>query len=157
MENLFENFTISILKLNKLVHKIKLYEMEEYGLKAIHVMCMYYLARNEAGLTAGDLVKSTLEDKAAISRALGLLTEKGLATYDSRKYNSAARLTARGKEVAADIERKADRAVSAGMDGSLDESARQALYASLAKISRNLEAYYTELTAGRRSGDGENR
>ena len=30
MDDVFENFTINILKLNKLVHKIKLAEMEEY-------------------------------------------------------------------------------------------------------------------------------
>ena len=41
MEKIFENFTVNILKLNKLVNKIKQFEMEEYGLKAIHVMCGY--------------------------------------------------------------------------------------------------------------------
>lgn len=152
MENLFENFTVSILKLNKLVHKIKLYEMEEYGLKAIHVMCVYYLARSEEGLTSKDLVKATLEDKAAISRALSLLCQKGAVTYDSHKYNSVARLTDFGKTVAEGIDRKAERAVSAGMDGSLDEESRKAFYTSLSQISRNLEKYYGELTASKAGG-----
>ena len=39
MEKIFENFTINILKLNKLVNRIKQYEMKEFGLRAIHVMC----------------------------------------------------------------------------------------------------------------------
>ena len=80
MDKIFEHFTITILKLNKLVQKIKLYEMQEYGLKAIHVMCGYYLMENPDGLTASELVKLTLEDKAAISRALKTLQEKGFVT-----------------------------------------------------------------------------
>ena len=52
MDKIFEHFTITILKLNKLVQKIKIYEMQEYGLKAIHVMCGYYLMENPDGLTA---------------------------------------------------------------------------------------------------------
>ena len=70
MEKIFEHFTISILKLNKLVQKIKQYEMQEYDLKAIHVMCGYYLNEHPEGLTSSELVKLTLEDKAAISREL---------------------------------------------------------------------------------------
>ena len=40
MDDRFENFTVTVLKLGKLVQKIKLFEMESYGLKAIHVMCI---------------------------------------------------------------------------------------------------------------------
>ncbi|MGN1373278.1 MAG: hypothetical protein ACI4VK_04450 [Candidatus Coproplasma sp.] len=40
MEKIFEQFTITVLKLNKLVQKIKTCEMSDYGLKTIHVMCV---------------------------------------------------------------------------------------------------------------------
>ena len=62
MEKIFENFTVNILKLNKLVNKIKQFEMEEYGLKAIHVMCGYYLYENPNGLTASELAKLAIEE-----------------------------------------------------------------------------------------------
>ena len=75
MQNRFENFTIGVLKLNKLVQRIKLLEMDDYGLKAIHVMCIYYAACRP--VTAGELARLTLEDKAAISRALSLLKQNG--------------------------------------------------------------------------------
>ena len=144
MENIFENFTITILKLNKLVQKIKNFEMQEYGLKTIHVMCVYYLNNNPKGLTASELTKLTLEDKAAISRALKVLQEKGYAIYDSNKYNAEILLTSEGKKLAAVICKKADGAVSAGSYDFTDEQ-RESFYSELKTIAYNLENYYNSL------------
>ena len=144
MENIFENFTITILKLNKLVQKIKNFEMREYGLKTIHVMCIYYLNLHQDGLTASELTKLTLEDKAAISRALKVLQEKGYAIYDSNKYNAEIRLTDAGKKLASVICEKADKAVSAGSYNFTDEQ-RNLFYSELKTIANNLEEYHKEL------------
>ena len=144
MENIFENFTITILKLNKLVQKIKNFEMQEYGLKTIHVMCIYYLNIHPEGLTASELTRLTLEDKAAISRALKVLQEKGYASYDQYKYNAEIRLTDGGKEFASIICQKADRAVSAGSYDFTEEQ-RTSFYRQLKAIAENLEKYYSGL------------
>ena len=144
MENIFENFTITILKLNKLVHRIKNFEMQEYGLKTIHVMCVYYLGSRLEGLTASELTKLTLEDKAAISRALKVLQEKGYASYDPNKYNAEIRLTEEGKKLASVISEKADRAVSAGSYDFTDKQ-RNSFYTQLLTIADNLENYYNAL------------
>lgn len=144
MEKIFENFTITILKLNKLVHKIKNFEMQEYGLKTIHVMCVYYLNCHPDGITASELTKLTLEDKAAISRALKLLQEKGYASYDPNKYNAEIRLTDEGKKLADFISQKADRAVSAGSYDFTEEQ-RNSFYTQLLTIADNLENYYNGL------------
>lgn len=144
MENIFENFTITILKLNKLVHKIKNFEMQGYDLKTIHVMCVYYLNNNPKGLTASELTKLTLEDKAAISRALKVLHEKGYANYDPNKYNAEIRLTDAGKKLAEIISRKADEAVSAGSYNFTEEQ-RVSFYSELKTIAENLENYYGNL------------
>lgn len=144
MDNIFENFTITILKLNKLVQKIKNFEMQEYGLKTIHVMCGYYLNENPEGLTASALAKLTLEDKAAISRALKTMQEKGLISYDPNKYNSLIQLTGKGKEFAAAVNEKADRAVKAG-SYNFTEDERRSFYKELNAIAVNLENYYNEL------------
>ena len=144
MENIFENFTITILKLNKLVQRIKNFEMQEYGLKTIHVMCVYYLDNHPDGLTASELTKLTLEDKAAISRALKVLHEKGYISYDYNKYNAAIRLTDEGKQFAAIIGKKADRAVGAGSYNFTDEE-RTSFYIQLSTIADNLEKYYNSL------------
>lgn len=145
MEDLFERFTVSILRLNKLVQRIKIYEIKKFGLKSIHVMCLYYLNCHPEGLTASELVKLTLEDKAAISRALATMREEGYAEYDSATHNADVHLTPKGKQLAEYIVGRAAAAVSAG---SADFSAeqREFFYKSLVTISDNLEQYYNELS-----------
>ena len=145
MEDLFERFTVSILRLNKLVQRIKIYEIKKFGLKSIHVMCLYYFNCHPEGLTASELVKLTLEDKAAISRALATMREEGYAEYDSATHNADVRLTPKGKQLAEYIVGRAAAAVSAG---SADFSAeqREFFYKSLVTISDNLEQYYNELS-----------
>ena len=144
MEKIFEHFTITILKLNKLVQKIKNFEMHEYGLKTIHVMCVYYLGSHPEGLTASELTKLTLEDKAAISRALKVLKEKSYVSYDPNKYNADILLTNEGKKLASIIGKKAEAAVSAGSYDFTDEQ-RNSFYVELGTIADNLENYYNTL------------
>ena len=97
MDDRFENFTVTVLKLGKLVQKIKLFEMESYGLKAIHVMCIYFAGL--APVTAVELCRLTSEDKAAISRALSLLKQKGYITYPAGAYNAEISLTEEGRKL----------------------------------------------------------
>lgn len=144
MEKIFENFTGSILKLHRLVQRIKSYEMRDYGLKSVHVMCIYYINESN-GITAGELVRLMFEDKAAISRALALLRDKGYVEYDTSKYNSPIRLTDSGKDVAAYIDEKSRLAVEAG-SADMSDSERELFYKSLASIADNLKNYYAKLT-----------
>ncbi len=144
MEKVFENFTVTILKLNKLVNKIKTLEMKEYGLKAIHVMCVYYLSVHPSGLTSADLVKLTYEDKAAISRGLALLRAGGYVEYDPDSYNAGIRLTPSGKELAARIAEKSERAVNAGTVIKTDRE-REKFYVILNAIADNLKNYLAVL------------
>ena len=150
MDKIFEHFTITILKLNKLVQKIKIYEMQEYGLKAIHVMCGYYLMENPDGLTASELVKLTLEDKAAISRALRTLQEKGFVTYDVNGHNSLIRLTDEGKNLADFITHRSTEAVKK-VSAALTDEEREFFYRSLGDIAENLENYYDALISNKKS------
>jgi DNA-binding MarR family transcriptional regulator len=149
MEKRFENFTVSILKLNKLVQKIKLFEMNEYGLKAIHVMCIYYIYNSKKGISASELTKASCEDKAAISRALTLLRDKGYVTYDSSKYSSPICLTGEGEKVAEFITERADCAVAAG-GGELSEEERITFYRALDSITKNLDKYYKTLSKSKK-------
>ena len=146
MEKIFENFTITVLKLNKLVNKIKTYEMKEYGLKAIHVMCVYYLNEHPEGLKAAELSKLTLEDKAAISRGLALLRGKGYVSYDPDGYNADIKLTEAGKRIAKGITEKSEKAVNAG--AVFSDSERETFYKSLQVIADNLKNYYEKLSGG---------
>ena len=144
MEKRFENFTISIIKLYRLVQRIKIHEMRDYGLKSVHVMCIYYLNEHAEGLTAGELIALTFEDKAAISRALALLREKNYIAFDDKKYNATITLTQEGRKVAQYINEKADLAVAAG-SAALSDDERKLCYRFLDEISENLQKYYNEL------------
>ena len=121
--------------------------MQEYGLKTIHVMCVYYLKNHSEGLTASELVKLTLEDKAAISRALKTLQEMGFINYGQNKYNSVIRLTDEGAQLAEKICEKAEKAVKAGSYNFSDEE-RLSFYNALGTIAQNLEKYYYGLIKG---------
>lgn len=144
MEKQFEAFTVSILKINKLIQKIKQFEMREYDLKSIHVMCLYFLNDHKGGLTASELMRLTVEDKAAISRALKLLQDNGFVVYDAKTYNAPISLTEKGTCAAQNIMKKADRAVAAG-SADFTEDERLLFYKSLANIADNLKNYYEEL------------
>ena len=152
MEDLFEKFTLGILKLNKLVQKIKVLEVKKFGLKSVHVMTLYYLNLNSRGLTAGELVKLTLEDKAAISRALAFMRGQCYVEYDSSSHNAPVRLTAKGRELASYVAGRAAEAVNAGSaDFSAEE--REFFYKSLIAISDNLEKYYVQLLQGQNDSE----
>lgn len=144
MEKIFEHFTINILKLNKLVNRIKQYEMKEFGLRAIHVMCGYYLTEYPDGLTASELAKYTLEDKAAISRAVATMRENGLVVCDLKKYNSNIVLTEKGRQFAQAVAQKAERAVIAGSADQTDAE-REIFYETLETIVDNLTEYCDNL------------
>ncbi|MDE7084993.1 MAG: MarR family winged helix-turn-helix transcriptional regulator [Clostridia bacterium] len=147
MEDLFVDFTSSILTLNKIIQKIKTFEIEKLGLKPVHVMCGYYLNKNPQGLTAKELVDLTLEDKAAISRALKIMQKNGYVQYDFNSRNALIKLTDKGKEIALYISEKADKAVMAGsVDFTKDE--RIFFYNSLGAIVVHLKNYYKELVNG---------
>lgn len=144
MESVFEKFTASVIRLGKLIQKIKVYEMREYGLKAVHVMCVYYLGESEDGLTASELVKLTYEDKAAISRAIDALEERGAVIADAKTHGSVIRLTESGKMLAAAISQKTNLAVQA-CNAHFNENEKEFFYGSLEKITENITKYYENL------------
>ena len=143
MDDRFEHFTYLILKTSKLIQRLKTLEVEEYGLKAVHVMCIYCLNKSKNGLTSKELVEYTQEDKAAISRALNLLKKKNIVNYDSSKYSEPILLTNYGKEIAKEIDRKSIIALHKSSE-SISEQERCKLYVTLEKILNNIENYYQE-------------
>lgn len=144
MEDLYTNFTSSVLMLNRLIQKIKNYEISKYGLKPVHVSCCYYLNKNPQGLTAKELGELALEDKAAISRALKTLQERAYVKYAPYGRNEIVQLTEEGKKLADHISDRIGAAVAA-CSVNLSDDERTFLYKSLSDIGDNLEAYYENL------------
>lgn len=144
MERTFEQFTLLVLKINKLIQRIKTFEIRGYGLKAVHVLCVYFLNENPQGLTAAEIVKLTVEDKAAISRALAELKSKGFADCVGNGRNAVVTLTESGKALAEFIDGETSAAEKAcNLDFSDEE--RQIFYNSLKKIEENIQIYYENL------------
>ena len=142
MDNRFECFSSYISSIYKNIQRLKELKIKEYGLKSIHVMCLFYL-RHYENVTNSMLVKLTNEDKGAISRALAYLAENEYISCD-KKYKSTILLLERGKEVAKYIDFESDNAVSfAG--SAYNEEERKLFYDMLKTISENLNIYIEKL------------
>lgn len=138
----FETFTTSVTKAYKCIQKIKLAETERMGLKANHVMYLHYLGKNPEGLIATELCKLCIEDKAAVSRTIVDLTEKGFIkqneTDSNRKYRIKVMLTTKGMEINKQLNEAIAIAVSKAAS-SLNETERENFYRVFFYITDNLE------------------
>ena len=137
MINRFQAFVSGITICYKYIQKIKTMEMTELGLKGTHVMCIFYIYHSEEELTAAQLCQLCAEDKAAISRTLMTLQEKGLVEAGEKKYRAHLKLTDNGKALAAQIDELIMQWVDYGGDG-LSEEERNSFYHALDLISSNL-------------------
>ena len=136
----FDAFVSGITSCYKYIQRIKSMEMTEFGLKGTHVMCLYYLRQNPAGLTASQLCGLCAEDKAAISRTVSELRSQGYITSLSQKaYRAMLTLTSAGQEIARKFDRLIEGWVSTGGDGLSDEE-RSDFYKVLSTIADNLRS-----------------
>ena len=133
----FETFVTGITTCYKCIQRIKSMEMTEFGLKGAHVMCLFFLHRNPEGLTAAQLCQLCEEDKAAISRTVALLQEKGYVEASDRRYRASLRLTEAGQAIALRIDHLIAHWVELGSAG-LPEEDRAAFYRALEIIAGNL-------------------
>ena len=135
----FETFTVLIAKISRNIKKIKNQEMAEYGLRSVHVSCLYYLYSEES-LTATELCELCEEDKATISRALDHLEKNGfiVRTPDENDARiSRVRLTEEGRAQCEKARRIFDETCHQMLDG-LDDSSISQLSALLTRIQENL-------------------
>ncbi len=143
----FETFTGSILELNRYLQKIKDLEMKPLGLRANHVMCLYYLGKNPQGLTVTELVHASREDKAAVSRCVSDLLARKLVTgnfqENKRSYRTKLTLTEPGKQLVQQVYRRVDSAVAGGGEG-LTPQQRETLYEAMEIIINNLARYLAQ-------------
>lgn len=136
----FDAFVSGITACYKYIQRIKSMEMTEFGLKGTHVMCLYYLRRNPAGLTAAQLCGLCAEDKAAISRTVSELRSRGyITTLSEKAYRAMLTLTSAGHELARKFDQLIEGWVTAGGDGLTDEE-RTDFYKALSSITENLRS-----------------
>lgn len=133
----FRSFVGGITACYRYIQRIKNMEMTELGLKGTHVMCLFFLHHNPDGLTAAQLCKLCAEDKAAISRTVKTLKEKGYVISGEKKYRAVLKLTDRGAEKAQRLGEIIEHWVGLGGDGIADND-RDTFYRVLDIIAENL-------------------
>ncbi|MBQ8802635.1 MAG: MarR family transcriptional regulator [Tyzzerella sp.] len=138
----FEDFVGIISSIYKNIQKVKKNKMKEFGLSGNHVMSLFYLSRNAEGLTAAQLCQLISVDKAATSRVLAELLEKGYVYYPEleggKKYRTTVMLTEKGKKVTEEFDGIICSVVQE-IGGNLSEEERDNMYHALDLISNNLE------------------
>ncbi|MBQ3040765.1 MAG: MarR family transcriptional regulator [Clostridia bacterium] len=98
----FTPFVLLIERISKNIKRIADKEMEPYGLRSSHVMCMLQLAKTKDGLSSSALADACGVDKAFISRITNELLEKGCIEKEDnsqKKYKTNFILTDKGKEI----------------------------------------------------------
>lgn len=146
MVSRFEHFSASISCIYRYIQRIERTEMEKYGLKGPHAQCLLAMRRYPEGITAARLCEVCDKDKAAISRMMTELEEKGMVSRGDEKgnrYRMQLRLTALGEEAADHVEQRAKLAVEEAGSGMTEEQ-RATLYAVLDLIAGNLQTICAE-------------
>lgn len=143
MRSRYEEFTAAIASIERSIQRIERDEMIQYGLRGAYAQYLTSLrSSHPEGLTSAQLSERCQRDKAAVSRMVAELTEKGLVVRQSDRdnlYRAPVQLTEKGVEAADFVCRRAREAVEA-VGGVLTDEQRQSLYSTLALIAANLQA-----------------
>lgn len=138
----YEHFSLSISCIHQDIQKIERMEMEKFGLKGPHAQTLLALHRHPEGITAAELGQIIEKDKAAISRSVAELEEKGMLSRNQRSgscYRALLTLTEQGIAAAQAVSEKARLAVEQAGTG-LNDAQREVFYQVLAMIAGNLHA-----------------
>ena len=137
----YEIFSAAISSMYHDVQRIERVEMAKYGLKGPHAQCLLAMFRNPEGLTSVRLCELCDKDKAAVSRVLAEMEEKGLVQKTgegAHAYRAMLMLTDKGHHAADFVARRAMIAVSKAGEG-LSDADRKIFYAALELINTNLK------------------
>ena len=135
----FEQFFFSISSIYKIIQKIEREEMARYGLKGSHVQCMMAMLQRSEGVTISRLCELCDKDKAAVSRDIADLEEKGMAErgIGDKIYRAPVRLTKLGRTTALQVSGIIQTAVELAGERLTDED-RCVFYQTLELIAGNL-------------------
>ena len=134
----YAKFTASVSRISNCIQKIESEAMGKYGLTGSCAQYIAAMSDSTEGLTVSQLSEICMKDKAAVSRSVAQLEEKGLVCRNSQGrnvYRAPIMLTEKGKCVA---EYVAQRAAVAVEIAGLDDSERQKMYFALDLVAKNL-------------------
>lgn len=140
----YEQFSALISGLYRSIQKIEREEMEKYGFKGAYAQYLAAMRRHPEGVTSAQLSEICDRDKAAVSRAVTEMEEKGLLLRTGQKdnlYRAQLTLTEAGRQAAEFVARRGQEAVDAA-DLGVSEEDRRILYATLSTIAENLQSIH---------------
>ena len=141
MVDRYEHFSGLISGVYRQIQKLEREEMEKYGFKGAFAQYLLAMNHHPEGMTAAQLCEVCDKDKAAVSRVLAEMEEKGLVQKTGEKahsYRAALTLTSEGHSAAAFVEKRATVAVFKAGEG-LSDADRKIFYAALELINTNLK------------------
>ncbi len=136
----YEHFSLFVSCIYRDIQKIERMEMEKFGLKGPHAQTLLAMHRHPEGITSAKLCEICEKDKAAISRSITELEDKGMVTRtqnNGTSYRATLTLTKQGNAAAEAVSRKAHLAVEQAGTG-LEDAQRDVFYRVLALIAGNL-------------------
>lgn len=141
MRSRFEQFTFVISGIYRYIQKIERDEMVKYGYKGAYAQYLVAIHHHPEGLTSSQLCEACDKDKAAVSRVIAEMEQKGLVTRGAAEdsvYRARIRLTDEGLRAARFVDERARAAVLAAGKGLTDEN-RTVFYETLGLIAGNLQ------------------
>lgn len=136
----YERFIASIAGISRCIQKIETDEMKKYSLKGSHAQFLVALSQNPEGVTAAQLCGLCDKDKAAVSRAIAELEERGLLRREGGAvYRARLLLTDQGKKLARIVCHKVESAVRLA-EAEIDEEQSRELFEILTHIAGGLQS-----------------
>lgn len=137
----YEQFSSIISTIYRCVQKVERDEMVKYGYKGSYAQYLAAIARHPDGVTARQLCEICDKDKAAISRVVAEMEEKGLVERigdGASMYRAKLYLTDEGERLAKVVSERARVAVDVVGEGLTDHD-RSIFYSALDIIASNLQ------------------
>ena len=142
----YEHFSLSVSCIYHDIQRIERTEMEKFGLKGPHAQTLLVMRRHPQGITSVKLCEICEKDKAAVSRSVAELEEKGMVIrnqVNGSTYRAKLTLTEQGIAAADAVSKRARQAVEQAGVG-LSDDKRQVFYEVMALIAGNLHAICKE-------------
>ncbi len=134
----YGRFSAAVSRIGYCIQKIETEVMAKHGLSGACAQYLAALGNSEGGLTVSKLSEACMKDKAAVSRAVAQLEEKGFVRRNgagTNMYRAPIVLTDKGREVSEYVAKRASAAVEVA---GLDEGEREKFYSALNLIAANL-------------------
>lgn len=137
MINRFAQFSYVISSIYRNIQKIEHDEMVKLGYKGAYAQYLVAMVRQPNGITSSKLCEICDKNKAAVSRILSEMEEKGLVLRD-HSYNALITLTKKGENLAHYVCEKAELAVNE-VSKELNSEQRRLLYSTLNQITETVQ------------------